>query len=189
MQIFNTLPAVLPQDEPYYYLSAQQESVCRAYPELQVFIPHLPCWIPHRRIADALGFSHRGIENALQRLGRPYVWGTEFENVHAMWNFDEPRLTIDGQVYSCSESYYHSQKPKPFNAPLWDQQRDGVMRTAVRHKFTARPELSALLLSTAPHPLFSIKSDRYWGVTPDGIGENKLAVLLMALRTELQGTA
>jgi predicted NAD-dependent protein-ADP-ribosyltransferase YbiA (DUF1768 family) len=57
------------------------------------------------------------------------------------------------------------------------------MRTALRHKF-ANSDLRQLLISSYPHPLVSIKNDSYWGVTEAGVGENRLAALLMELREE-----
>ena len=129
---FKSLPSSLPKNEPYYYLSKAQATVCLNYPILRPYITHLPCWVPHRRIADALGFSYKGIENALIRCnGIPYVWGTEFENVHSTWIFNEPPLEIEGRYYRCSESYYQAQKPQPYNDELWKTQRDDVMRTAI----------------------------------------------------------
>ena len=185
---FKTLPNILPNNEPYYYLSKEQRSICESIDALRSYIPHLPCWAPHRVISNALGYGEIGIHNALQRsdFEQPYVWATEFENVHSTWNFDEPQIIVDGIQYEGSEAYYHSQKPFPFDSQLWHRQRDNVMKIAVYHKFTTSTLLKDLLLSTHNHPLLSIKRDRYWGVLPSGEGENKLAVLLMELRTNLR---
>ena len=179
---FHQLPATLPKAEPLIWLSELQAPVCQQNPRLRSFVPHLPCWIPQRTIADALGFSHAGIDHALERLGRPWLWATELENVHSVWRYDEPSITVDGRQYECSEDYYPAQKPRPFDAELWDARRDDVMRVALRHKLAARPALGALLQATAGHPLLSIKNDSYWGVLPSGSGENRLAALWMALR-------
>ncbi len=185
---FKTLPNILPNNEPYYYLSEEQRSICESLGMLHSYVPHLPCWVPHRVVSNALGYGEMGIHNALQRsdLMQPYVWATEFENVHSTWNFDEPKIIVDDIQYNGSEDYYHSQKPFPFDSQLWHTQRDNVMKTAVYHKFTTSTVLQDLLLSTHDLPLLSIKRDRYWGVLPSGVGENKLAVLLMELRTRLQ---
>jgi len=96
--------------------------------------------------------------------------GNELENVHSYWYFDEPSFDVDGIHYTCSEDYYHRQKPRPFDSDLWDDQRDAVMRAAVRHKFGSDSDLHDLLLSTDPHPLCSIKDDDYWGITPRRCG-------------------
>eukprot|EP00931_Biecheleriopsis_adriatica_P120381 TRINITY_DN95501_c0_g1_i1.p1 TRINITY_DN95501_c0_g1~~TRINITY_DN95501_c0_g1_i1.p1 ORF type:complete len:215 (+),score=32.13 TRINITY_DN95501_c0_g1_i1:40-645(+) len=191
IDFYKELPQEL-SNEPYYYLSVRQRSICEENPVLSNYALHLPCWVPHRKIADALGHSHSGIEAALRMLrGQPYVWATEFENVHTFWNYEEPSFTVDGRTYNGSEDFFHKQKPSPFDKDLWDGtrgpgsgKRDEVMRTAVRMKFDD-PELRELLVASHPHPLLSIKSDEYWGVDPQGCGHNMLAKLLMELRSEL----
>ena len=185
MVLLKTIPHQLPNSEPYYYLSQSQAPICRRYPLLQRYIPSLPCWVPHRIIADALGFTHDGINNALKRFSRPYLWATEFENVHSLWNYSEPHFVVDGVPYQGSEDYYQKQKPFPFCAQTWDAQRDDVMRIAIKHKFKASSPLTTLLASTLNHPLVSIKNDNYWGIHSNGLGENKLAQLLMELRQKL----
>merc|ERR1712039_545094 len=105
--------------------------------------------------------------------------------------YSEKPLKIAGKTYPGSEAYYHSQKPSPFDKALWEGDtgpgngmRDTVMARAVREKFKD-PELLLLLKATHPHPLVSIKPDAYWGIRPDGIGENMLAQLELNLRHEL----
>eukprot|EP00927_Polykrikos_kofoidii_P002898 TRINITY_DN11156_c0_g1_i1.p1 TRINITY_DN11156_c0_g1~~TRINITY_DN11156_c0_g1_i1.p1 ORF type:complete len:201 (-),score=27.30 TRINITY_DN11156_c0_g1_i1:58-660(-) len=183
-----SLPPTLPSGEPYIFLSARQRIICERNPLLSEFAEHLPGWVPHRRIADALGFSHKGIDLALRRCGgQPYVWCTEFENVHTFWKYSENAFEEDGRRYEGSEHYYHKQKPFPYDDEVWLTRRDDVMRKALRHKFL-HPEagdLREILLQTHGHPLLSIKGDKYWGVTSAGIGENKLALMLEDLRSEL----
>lgn len=171
---FKTLPVELPPGEPYYYLSAAQKDICSRRSQLARYAPHLPGWVPHRQVADALGHDHTGIENALKRLDEcPYVWCTEFENVHSFWNFREPRFRVGKCSYHGSEDFFHKQKPSPFDKEIWDGpgpgrgRRDQVMRQAVQMKFQDE-ELKALLIST---------------------GENMLARLLMEHRAELLADA
>jgi hypothetical protein len=73
MHLAQTLPSTLPEGRPYIFLSALQAPVCARYPGLAPFEPHLPCWVPHRAITAALGFSAAGIDRALARAGRPDV--------------------------------------------------------------------------------------------------------------------
>lgn len=72
----------------------------------------------------------------------------------------------------------------------WEAAKDDSMRTAVRAKFLAPgiagDSLRALLLSTYPRPLASVKYDAYWGIGSNGEGQNRLAALLMELRDELR---
>ena len=188
LHYFKILPSALPDNQPYYYLSKEQRSICESLDTLHSYLPIYLVGYPHRIVSNALGYGEMGIHNALQRsdLMQPYVWATEFENVHSTGNFDEPTIIVDGIQYNGSEDYYHSQKPFPFDSQLWHSQRDDVMKAAIYHKFTSSNLLRDLLLSTHDLPLLSIKRDRYWGVLPSGEGENKLAVLLMELRTRLQ---
>jgi predicted NAD-dependent protein-ADP-ribosyltransferase YbiA (DUF1768 family) len=168
-------------DEPRVYLSAAQGAVCARYHELKDL--QLPGWVRLSLVAGALEHGTAGIEKALEYTeGEPFVWATEFENVHDTWVFEEPRLTIGGKEYRDSEAYFHAQKPVPFDAHVWDAQRVGVMRTALAAKFAASAEARALLVASHPHRLLSIKNDRFWGFHPVLGGENMLAVLLTELR-------
>ena len=173
-------------DEPRVWLSAAQGPVCARYLELKDLA--LPGWVRLSLVAGALEHGTAGIEKALEFTeGEPWVWATEFENVHGLWKFAEPRLTIGGKEYKDSETYFHAQKPVPFDAQAWDAQRVGVMRTALAAKFAASGEARALLVASHPHRLLAIKPDRFWGFDPVLGGENMLAELLMELRAGLVG--
>jgi ribA/ribD-fused uncharacterized protein len=71
----------------------------------------------------------------------------------------------------------------------WATHRDTVMMKALREKFSDRhPELKALLLGTGNAGLQDASPrDNYWGIGSSGRGQNKLGVMLMALRDELRG--
>ena len=185
---FHQLPPVL--EAPYYYLSRQQATVIQdRAPSLSEYLPLLPAWVPHQRVAEALGYSTEGIATALaQTFGRPYVWATEFENVHTLWRFDEPAITICNQTYRCIETYYHAQKPQPFDADTWDAERRSVMQLGLHQKFQDE-SLKQLLLSTRNHPLASIKPDSYWGIHPIYGGANMLGELLEETRIDLRNWA
>ena len=106
-----------------------------------------------------------------------------------MWRFNEPAITIDGTAYVNSETYYHHQKPVPFDHGAWENQKIGVMRRGVRAKFAASKEARQLLMATHPHRLLSLKRDCFWGFDPERGGENMLARLLEELREELVSEA
>ena len=97
--IISELPGGLGElDEPRIYLSVEQAHVCKELPGLEGL--ELPGWVRQSLVADARGFSHDGIERALDSMvGRAWVWATEFENVHEMWWFAEPRIKIGGVTY------------------------------------------------------------------------------------------
>jgi predicted NAD-dependent protein-ADP-ribosyltransferase YbiA (DUF1768 family) len=175
-------PTVL--DEPRIYLSTAQADICRRNPVLSHLV--LPGWVKLRLVADALGHGHTGIDNALQSTGQlPWLWATEFENVHTTWRFDEPTVKIDGVSYPNSERYYKGQQNpvhSAANAAAWDLIKVDVMKKAIAAKFEGSPEAKRLLISTHPFPLLSIKDDAFWGFHPVRGGQNMLAQLLMDLR-------
>jgi predicted NAD-dependent protein-ADP-ribosyltransferase YbiA (DUF1768 family) len=173
-----------PLTEPMIYLSVAQRLVAARYPALAE-LP-LPCWAPHRLVAQALGHDSCGIDLAQQMSGgRAYAWATEFENVHSLWRYQEPAIVVRGVAGTCSEMYFHGQKPTPYDDVVWRAQREAVMEDAVRAKIAADPLLAVLLVATAPHPLVSIKNDAVWGFTPRSGGQNLLAKIWMRVRDEL----
>ena len=131
--------------------------------------------------------SQRG-QAGIAHTGRPYLWATEFENVHSLWRYSEPVIVVDGVHAPCSEAYYHSQKPNPFDEAVWDARREAVMEAAVRAKFAADPSLEQLLRATGDHPLLSIKGDQVWGFHPHKGGRNLLAKIWERIRAELKQT-
>ena len=67
----------------------------------------------------------------------------------------------------------------------WDEVKDGAMKRALGCKFE-HEDLCSLLVSTAPHPLCAVgeySPDVYWGTGRNCEGRNRLAQLLMELRT------
>ncbi len=69
----------------------------------------------------------------------------------------------------------------------WESVKVGVMRDAVRAKFTQYEELKALLLGTGDAKLVEhTVNDAYWGDGGDGSGRNMLGQMLMELREELR---
>lgn len=182
-------PPVL--DEPRIYLSTAQTDICRANPRLSHLV--LPGWVKLSLVADALGHGQDAIDLAMQHTYQvPWLWATEFENVHTTWRFDEPRLTIDGTPYRDAETYYKGQQNpvhSAANAAAWELVKVDIMKKAITAKFEASPEAKRLLISTHPLPLLSIKNDSFWGFHPVHGGQNMLAQLLMDLRKRyVEGT-
>ena len=95
-------PPDAPLTESYYYLSAEQREVIadgvargqRAMRLLLPFAPNLPGWVPFRVVAAAQGHGDASIVAAEAAMGGPFVWGSEFENVHSTWRFEEPGFTF-----------------------------------------------------------------------------------------------
>lgn len=127
-------------------------------------------------------------------------------------NFSAHGFSLDGRYWKTSEHYFQAQKfvgtshyeaiaraPRPHDAarwgrektrPLrkdWESVKDDVMRRAVWAKFTAHPELVALLLETGEAPLVeNTTGDYYWGCGTNGTGKNMLGKILVETRARLR---
>jgi N-glycosidase YbiA len=72
--------------------------------------------------------------------------------------------------------------------PDWFDIRVSKMRDAVMVKFAANPDIRQQLVETGDEELIegNDRGDRFWGVAPDGNGENMLGHILMDTRAALQ---
>jgi ribA/ribD-fused uncharacterized protein len=71
----------------------------------------------------------------------------------------------------------------------WDEIRDTVMEDILRSKFNGNLKVKEVLLSTGNAILReNSPRDSYWGTGGDGSGKNKLGILLMKIRDEIQET-
>ncbi len=126
-------------------------------------------------------------------------------------NFALFPISINGRWYQTSEHYYQSEKyidlelkekvinaTTPMEAAMigrdpqfpkredWTSHKDVAMEIAVRAKFSQYEVLQNLLLSTKKAHIYEhTKNDCYWGDCLDRTGQNKLGILLMKLRSEL----
>ncbi|KAJ3319566.1 hypothetical protein HDV06_006214 [Boothiomyces sp. JEL0866] len=70
----------------------------------------------------------------------------------------------------------------------WEAVKEDVMMDALRAKFTQHEQLKKLLVQTGDATLVEhTRNDSYWGDGGNGTGNNRLGILLMKLRSELQG--
>lgn len=68
----------------------------------------------------------------------------------------------------------------------WDAVKEEVMRAAIRAKFGQHPRLARQLRATADEPLVhASEHDLFWGQRSDGVGENRLGLILMEIRRGL----
>eukprot|EP00756_Hemistasia_phaeocysticola_P015236 Hpha_TRINITY_DN15393_c1_g6::TRINITY_DN15393_c1_g6_i1::g.87350::m.87350 len=71
--------------------------------------------------------------------------------------------------------------------PDWDAVKDSIMLEGLRNKFSQDLDCQAVLTGTGSRKLlFSDSNDDYWGIGPGGMGKNKLGMLLMSVREELE---
>jgi ribA/ribD-fused uncharacterized protein len=128
-------------DEAQYYVSCRPEpNQLRAMPELEGLLDSvkLPCWLPHRRLADALGHSHEAIEAAEAACGGGYCWASEFENVHTLWPVRERGFYVGGVRFAGPEQYY--QVHKHTDAALWPSETTPAFEQALREVAEATEE-------------------------------------------------
>lgn len=127
-------------------------------------------------------------------------------------NFTSFSFVLDGMEWPTSEHYFQAQKfdddayrekirttKSPMFAarlgrsrkvpirPDWESVKVDVMRRAVAAKINAHEELRELLLSTGNEELIEEAArDSFWGCGADGLGQNWLGRILMAIRDELR---
>jgi ribA/ribD-fused uncharacterized protein len=129
-------------------------------------------------------------------------------------NFSKHPFEADGKNWPTSEHYFQAQKfvwdnslgdsqtrcerqrggenwarPKLAHAARLGSVKLDAMRSALRHKFRANPELVQLLLSTGDEEIVEQTSDDvYWGCGTSRDGLNMLGILLMELRDTYRKT-
>ena len=94
----------------------------------------------------------------------------------------EIRLSATPTLAKSLAKEHHSER-----IPDWESKKESVMLAALRAKFLQHPDLGDLLKDTGTHRLVELTdNDAYWAETTDGSGLNRLGVLLMKVRSELQ---
>lgn len=129
-------------------------------------------------------------------------------------NFAAYPIEVDGEKYATNEHYFQAAKFKDvalhekvrdadgpgkafklgrnpgYRAMLredWESFRMEAMTTAVRAKFTQHESLRQTLLATGDAIIIEDSPvDYFWGVGADGSGKNKLGLIIMQIRSELQ---
>jgi ribA/ribD-fused uncharacterized protein len=101
---FKQLPDVLPCS--LFYLGTNQADELEAHPLLAVYLPHLPCWVPHATIAQAFFKSDALVHHTEQARGGAWVWAPEFSNAHSTFQLQEPTIVVDGEEYPGGPEVY-----------------------------------------------------------------------------------
>lgn len=125
-----------------------------------------------------------------------------------MSNFYSAPFDLDGKIWPSVEHYYQAMKsPNPsmqdyiracgkpgeakrlggmLTTAEFSLHKDGVMRKALYAKFTQNPALALKLLATGDAKIIEASpTDYYWGEGETKAGKNKLGVMLMELRAQL----
>jgi ribA/ribD-fused uncharacterized protein len=68
----------------------------------------------------------------------------------------------------------------------WEEDKDSVMKRAIRYKFEQNEQLKQCLIESGTAEIIEVtQHDKYWGNGGDNSGLNKLGKFLMELRSEL----
>lgn len=144
-------------------------------------------------------------------MSQPVVFHSKDPETGWLSNFHSVRITLDGESWPSVEHYYQAQKyldpilRKSIRAAAdaaqarklgqsrsvvprgdWEAIKVGIMTKALRAKFTQNRALGERLHATGDAEIVHRSStDLLWGRDSDGLGENLLGQLLMALRAEL----
>jgi len=142
------------------------------------------------------------MESNLQYKGKYiYNWFSNFEPI---------TIIIDNVKYPSVENYYQSQKTldleerkqfqncSPSKSKFlgkkiklrkdWDNIKNSIMKKALDIKFAKGTNQANKLLETGNDEIIEWNNwgDRIWGKTLDGIGENRLGIMLMDIRNKLK---
>ncbi len=139
------------------------------------------------------------------------VFHSKSANYHWLSNFSAHPITVGNVRWSSVEHYYQAQKYpgtetasqiRRAETPLkarkigqnrslapradWESVKESVMRSAIEAKFTQNRQLRELLIATGDAELVhESSSDLFWGRSKEGIGDNRLGIIIMEVRKQL----
>ena len=120
------------------------------------------------------------------------IWGLTFPTAeHAFqWKkFDSVQPGIAEEIHQASspnEAKRIAREHKAIRVEDWSELRLVVMQDVLRAKFDQHPEIRELLRRTGKRAIYeNSPDDSFWGIGPDGRGENRLGEMWMMLREEL----
>jgi predicted NAD-dependent protein-ADP-ribosyltransferase YbiA (DUF1768 family) len=149
----------------------------------------LPCWKPVDMVAAYFDNSDEGIQKAVPKIEKNFMWATEFENTHENWDFVEMPIKKGVTKYNNAEEFYQTNKPSDDNdfSENATKNRNDVMSEAVYLKFVNgqnSDHLMNLLVSTYPHDLVCANHEYLSGMGNKAQGQNSLIPVLLKLRDE-----
>ena len=118
-------------------------------------------------------------------------WGTSEHYFQAMKFYGTPYFKYVSTMTSPRDAFQFSRTPEATKwlHPQWPTVKLQVMLNVLRVKFSS-DNFRTILLRTGNAILVEhTRNDKFWGDGGDGFGENKLGILLMEIRRELQATS
>lgn len=165
--------------------------------------------------AAAARYQSPSQEPTAKRTPQRILFYHAHDPYYGFTNFSSDPVEYHGKIYPTSEHLFQSLKFLPHRPELaehmrtcskrpravfeeahrfspevrpdWLKVRIEMMDVALWHKFTQNTHLNNELLSTGDAELVEDSAkDAFWGVGPDGKGENQLGKALQRLRTKLR---
>gem|GEM_PF-153529 len=114
-------------------------------------------------------------------------WKTSEHYFQAM-KFDDPKIQQEiWQAPSARDAFKLARQYRHLVRVDWNYAKEGIMHDIVLAKFSQDPKLKQELLDTGNAVLVEESPhDPYWGVGPDGSGQNKLGEVLMEVREKIR---
>ncbi|MBO9595651.1 MAG: NADAR family protein [Niabella sp.] len=115
------------------------------------------------------------------------IWKT-VEHYFQASKFEDERIKLKiGEMNSPMDVAKEGRKRTNEIRTDWENVKDAIMHEALLCKFSQHPKLRKALVLTADSVLIEhTKNDFYWADGGDGTGKNRLGMLLMNVRDELQ---
>lgn len=117
--------------------------------------------------------------------------GIDFDTVEHAYHWSKFTNNVNVQATilrarSAHEAFRLAQKYKDYVRSDWIEVRRSIMKSLLASKINQHPYVKQKLLETGSRLLVEDSwRDAYWGIGPDGDGENVLGKLWMELRDEL----
>ena len=123
---------------------------------------------------------------------RVKLWGREFQTAEAAYQFakfHETTPDIAEQIAAAPSPwavFQISRANKQHTPPDWDDQKLTVMTEVVRAKLEQNEDVRERLITTGNRIIAENSPwDDFWGLRPDGNGQNHLGNIWMRLRQEI----
>lgn len=120
------------------------------------------------------------------------IWGKTFptaEHAYQWKKFSVVAPAVATQIFNAqspNDTKRISDAHTSLTPSSWQDEKCSVMEEILRIKLAQHPKLREKLAETEDKMIFeNSPTDSYWGIGPDGEGQNQLGKLWMKLRTEL----
>lgn len=121
------------------------------------------------------------------------IWGKRFQtSEHAYhWSkFHETAPEVARQIFDAPSPWAAmrvDRRHKEKRRKDWDDIKAGIMTEIVREKVSQNEDVKEILLKTGDKQIYENSPwDAYWGLGPNGDGQNMMGQILMEIRKEIR---